>query len=118
MIDLDALQRVAQAEAAGNDTDATVAWVNEVTPEVVLGLIARLRAAEAELVKIDRRHIVTFSRTGYGLQHPLPCRPNLLGCPVHKALARRRSIDRPPGKYVVTLVDKHLVYVAYGETPT
>lgn len=38
-------------------------------------------------------HKVQLRESDYGLQHPLACRPNLLGCPVETAL---RNLGGPP----------------------
>jgi hypothetical protein len=53
----------------------------------------------------DNEHIVEFNATGYGLQHPLSCRPNLLDCEYNVYLA---SLDEPelePGRYTMYLND-------------
>jgi hypothetical protein len=49
---------------------------------------------------LDPRHIVEFSTTGYGLQHPVTCRPNLLDCSYEKWLAARQPRQKP-GRYVM-----------------
>lgn len=54
------------------------------------------RAAEAE------GHIVDFSDSGYGLQHPPSCRPDLIGCPINVYLASLDEPDMPPGRYRIT----------------
>jgi hypothetical protein len=57
---------------------------------------ARWRAAEAE------GHVVDFTRTGFGLQHPPSCRPDLLGCRFNRWLSSRSSPARKPGRYRMT----------------
>ena len=53
-------------------------------------------------------HIVDFSATGYGLQHPVECRPDLIGCHVNRYLAGLDAPEEPPGRYVVRLTpDQH-----------
>jgi len=47
-------------------------------------------------------HIVEFSETGYGLQHPIRCRPNLLGCQFNEWLASEMGPDEEPGRYLMT----------------
>lgn len=61
-------------------------------------------------------HVVEFSHDAYGLQHPVACRPALLSCPVHLALAGLAAPDREPGRYAVALVDGELVYDALART--
>ena len=61
------------------------------------------------------RHIVEFTDTGYGLQHPLDCRPDLIGCPFNQYLAGLDEPDRPPGRYVMAwdeAVDSRPLYEA------
>jgi hypothetical protein len=53
----------------------------------------RWQAAEAE------GHIVTFTRTGYGLQHPPSCRPDLNGCRFNRHLAVASGPAKKPGRY-------------------
>lgn len=49
-------------------------------------------------------HIIDFSDTGFGIQHPAPCRPNLLGCPFQAAAQRLDGPHAPaPGRYVCVL---------------
>ena len=57
-----------------------------------------------ELVRQGYRdeHVVTFSKTGYGLQHPIRCRPNLIGCQMNEWLATQMAPDEEPGRYVMT----------------
>lgn len=57
-----------------------------------------------ELVRQGYRdeHIVTFSETAYGLEHPIRCRPNLIGCQMNEWLATQAAPDEEPGRYVMT----------------
>lgn len=53
-------------------------------------IVAAVRSALS-----DQRHVVEFGPDGYGLQHPLSCRPDLLACPMDEMM---RSFDGPPRK--------------------
>jgi hypothetical protein len=69
----------------------------------VEGAMAYLRG----LVDEDS-HVAEFTDEGWSIQHPLPCRPDLQGCEVHKAVAEEAEfIGGSPveelGRYVVTL---------------
>jgi len=48
-------------------------------------------------------HIIDFSDTGFGIQHPAPCRPNLLNCPFQGAAQRLDGPPIAPGRYVCVL---------------
>lgn len=50
---------------------------------------------------ISEDHIVNFDETGYGLQHPLVCRPNLLDCIFNQYLADSEKPDMVPGQYIM-----------------
>lgn len=70
--------------------------------------IRRLREALGE-----QRHIAEFRADGFGLQHPVECRPNLIDCPVSREL---EALDESPvgaafGHYVVTLDDDGTVHI-------
>lgn len=73
---------------------------------VVAAVIELLdRVEQVEAVIGEQRHIVDFHVTEFGLQHPIECRDDLLGCPVGRAL---NALDGPPmpvGRYVVVLGD-------------
>lgn len=58
----------------------------------------RWRAAEAE------GHVVDFSETGYGLQHPPSCRPDLINCEYNLWLAAADGPEREPGSYQIRLM--------------
>jgi hypothetical protein len=47
-------------------------------------------------------HIVDFTESGYGLQHPIRCRPNLIGCQFNEWLATQMAPDEEPGRYLMT----------------
>ena len=48
-------------------------------------------------------HIVHIKERGFGLQHGFPCRADLLGCPVNRALSALEDAPAPPGYYRVRL---------------
>lgn len=48
-------------------------------------------------------HIIDFGDTGFGIQHPAPCRPNLLDCPFNAAAQRLDGPPPAPGRYVCVL---------------
>ena len=57
---------------------------------------------------MDDQHIVEFSETGYGLQHPLSCRPNLLDCEYEIYLREfKHEPDKEPGRYVMMIHEGH-----------
>lgn len=57
----------------------------------------------------DAQHVVEFRDDGWAIQHPDACRPNLLDCVIHDAVAHEMSAYSGPGspylvgRYVVTL---------------
>lgn len=54
---------------------------------------------------LDRdEHVVDIQRYGFGLQHGFPCRPDLLGCPVNRALEALDDSPHPiDGRYRIWL---------------
>lgn len=48
-------------------------------------------------------HIIDFGDTGFGIQHPAPCRPNLLDCSFQAAAERLDGPPVAPGRYVCVL---------------
>lgn len=51
-------------------------------------------------------HIADIGDTGWALQHPRICRPNMLRCAVHEAASNIwQSIPAPPGFYRAELND-------------
>ena len=56
-------------------------------------------------IDLDLEHVVEFDAYGYGLQHPVACRPNLLRCPYNVHLASLDEPAREPGRYVMTFYD-------------
>lgn len=69
--------------------------------------LAALRADNEALVRAargawDHPHIVEFTATGWSVQHPLCCRPNLQECVVHKVLSKQaHHHSRKRGRYEV-----------------
>lgn len=59
-------------------------------------------------------HIVTFTEDGYGLEHPIRCRPNLTGCNLNEWLRTQMAPDREPGRYVMEWTDDGPEYVRLG----
>lgn len=55
----------------------------------------------------DDGHVVELGETGWAIQHPLACRPNLLDCPTHRAvdtfMDARVGPPVDPGRYVVVV---------------
>jgi hypothetical protein len=62
-------------------------------------MTAPTTAAGRELLSAP--HVVEFSRTGYGLQHPISCRPNLIKCQMNRWLAAQRAPAMKPGTYLM-----------------
>ena len=64
-------------------------------------------ATERTRLREDFTHVVDFAEQGFGLLHPIRCRPNLLDCPVNQAI---NSLTECPvlvyGRYFVSL-DEH-----------
>ncbi len=47
-------------------------------------------------------HIVDVKESGWGIQHPIACRPDLTGCAVHRAACEQWvGIPAPVGRYRV-----------------
>ena len=59
-------------------------------------------------------HIVTFTEDGYGLEHPIACRPNLIGCILNEWLATQMAPDRDPGRYVMEWAEDGPKYMEVG----
>jgi hypothetical protein len=70
------------------------------------------RAAEAE------GHIVDFTETGFGLQHPPSCRPNLVGCRFNVYLSDLGVPEEEPGRYRMTWDGQWPYYAALSSQPT
>ncbi len=54
----------------------------------------------------DDQHIVELRESGWTIQHPLACRPDLFACPVNRAA--ERDLAEPPGvlgRFEVTVND-------------
>lgn len=55
---------------------------------------------------MDEKHIVEFTKTGYALQHPLACRPNLLDCKYDFYLREfKDEPDKEPGRYYMLMIE-------------
>lgn len=48
-------------------------------------------------------HVVEFRESGYGLQHPPECRPNLLDCMPDVVLSEQDKAPKLPGRYKASL---------------
>ena len=60
---------------------------------------AALRAAALRMR--DRPHVVQVREDGWGIQHPLGCRPALTECAVHRAVMQWGGPPVPAGEYEV-----------------
>ena len=78
----------------------------------------RVKQLEEALAQVgytsDGRHIIDFDEQGWAIQHPVECRPQLLDCPVNRAMM---FVSRPPtegeGRYYVSMDEEdHLYFVA------
>lgn len=66
-------------------------------------IVDRLGTA-VRLVLDSDEHVVDVRETEFGLMHPFKCRPDILGCPVHRALTQLGGPrGTAPGRYLVTL---------------
>jgi hypothetical protein len=68
-------------------------------PELARALDLGLRLIKTGYVD---EHVVTFTETSYGLEHPIACRPNLAGCMYQEWLASQPAPDEDPGRYRMT----------------
>lgn len=74
-------------------------------------LANRLEQAERELADIRERvgpdyHVVDVNAGGWGIQHPLACRPDLTACTVHMAAVRQwEGPPAPIGRYRLYMLD-------------
>ena len=87
------------------------------TPLPALDVPAEAIEWARELMRQGYRdqHVVTFSESGYGLEHPIRCRPNLIGCQLNEWLAWQPAPDREPGRYVMTWTDNGPEYARLAE---
>lgn len=53
----------------------------------------------------NEQHVAEFDEHGWGMQHPVGCRPNLLDCRVHRAMQVISEAPGPLGRYIVLLDD-------------
>jgi hypothetical protein len=88
----------------------TTAHVDALPPEAVEWAKELLRQGYRD------EHIVTFSESGYGLEHPIRCRPNLIGCAFNRWLATAAGPDREPGRYVMTWTNTETGFPEYAAT--
>ena len=102
----------------------TAAALRPLNSEAVEGLPAEPAGLPPEALDWARQlveqgyrdeHIVTFTETGYGLEHPIRCRPNLIGCQFNEWLASQMAPDQEPGRYVMTWAKSGPKYAAYAE---
>jgi hypothetical protein len=64
-------------------------------------------------------HVVRFTEDGYGLQHPIECRPDLIGCMFNEWLASQPGPDMDPGRYRMDWRSKGPKYTALNpDAPT
>ena len=116
-----------QAELCDSDMEsATFLHCADEIEEVLALVPARSTPAEAlppealewarQLVEQGYRdeHIVTFTEDGYGLEHPIACRPNLIGCILNEWLATQMAPDRDPGRYVMEWAEDGPKYMEVG----
>lgn len=97
----------AEAQAFEQDVDALI----EKAATELAAARARAEKAEALLAKLevtlDGSHVVKFDDGGWGLQHPVECRPDLFACPINRLL---QMLDGPPvpfGYYTVERQGDH-----------
>ncbi|WP_115790025.1 DUF6085 family protein [Arthrobacter silvisoli] len=72
-------------------------------------IIAILAAADAVDPLRQPGHVIDLRETGYGLQHPPECRPNLLDCELDVFLSKLDEAPAAPGQYRVELSDGELI---------
>lgn len=71
---------------------------------------------EVYAVPMSEQHIVEFTETSYGLQHPQACRPNLLDCDYHLYLQDTIEPEQLPGRYTMQInQDTEAVDIPYVE---
>ncbi len=90
---------------------STITWLGETRhPEVRIDLAAFV----AKFEPMCFRHVLSVHDNGWGIEHPLRCRPNLTACAVRQAAARyfETFITDPPGSFTgrfeVTVIGDHL----------
>ena len=127
---------------AGRALDSAGGWYDEVGTYVrCTDLTSAIRKieAEAQRLTVDRlgvppeaiewarelvrqgyrdEHIVTFTEDGYGLEHPIRCRPNLTGCILNEWLRTQMGPDREPGRYVMEWHNNGPRYAALAREET
>lgn len=64
----------------------------------------------------DTRHVVEFRDSGWSMQHPLACRPNLLDCEIHSVVShdmdKATGPPAPLGRYYVRIEEGEPVYTS------
>lgn len=80
----------------------------------------RLLAALESLAMLDDGdHLVEVTVPGrWTMQHPLQCRPNLLGCLVNAEATRTGLLEFPPGKHRIRLGASGIERIGDGGPPT
>lgn len=56
-----------------------------------------------QLIELGDRHVVEVRESGYGLQHPARCRPNLIDCPYNRWMHEQPVPPQPPGRYYMEI---------------
>lgn len=77
-----------------------------------LNAVVDIRQALEELLGLVSRkeHILATTDIDWSLQHPLACRPDMLACPVHKAMMAVADPPVPSGRWIVRLAGGELLY--------
>lgn len=95
--------------ARGLAHEALRAMPRRYMPDDQVALLDRLAALEAAVG--EQRHIVDIREADFGLQHPIECRDDLLGCAIGVALQDLTDQPMPVGRYVVSrLPDGQLLF--------
>lgn len=91
---------------------ARIGWpISAGEAATIVTVVLEELTAFGRLAPVDDRHILQVDATGWGIQHPLACRPNLLSCPVQLTaapeLAAAKAMGRtiPPGRYECSVGD-------------
>ena len=92
------------------------AWLVEPRGESEDVIISGAEAAYLASIIGPTYHVFEQAGNEHSLQHPVACRPDLLGCEVQKLTAKLTEPPVPDGRYRVDLSDGELVF-AELETP-
>jgi hypothetical protein len=71
-------------------------------------LLAALAELDVDEHLVSDTHVATFAEAGWGLQHPISCRPDLLACRADRWLrsfVEEASVPAP-GRYRVLISDR------------